>query len=94
MIDKSFELTYCHQVAPSSVRLNYEFRDARCVMLRHAPDKRLGETADSFTIHAASDMRWLGSGDTKDEAAGEARYNLMKESEAAYDAAQRERAVA
>jgi hypothetical protein len=88
MTDKSFPLTYCHQVAPSSVRLNYQFRDVRCVMLRHAPNKMLSEAADTFTIRRADTMEWLGEGDTKEDAAGEARYRLMKQSEAAFEAAQ------
>lgn len=84
--DRTFELAYCHQVSPSTVRINYQFRAARCVMLRHSADKLLGETDDSFTVHAADDGRWLGSGDTKDEASGQARYRLMKESESAFEA--------
>jgi hypothetical protein len=86
--DKSFPLTYCHQVAPPTVRINYEFRAVQCVMLRHRPDKWIGETTDSFTVHLAADMRWLGEGDTKDDAMGEAQYNLMRESQSAYQAAQ------
>jgi hypothetical protein len=85
-IDKNaFELDYCHQTRPSSDPKPYDFRGHRVVMLRHKPDRMLGETDDSFTLHDAETLEHLGYGDTKDDASGAARYELMKRSERQYE---------
>lgn len=91
--DQSFLLDYCHQVRPQSSPRPYDFRAASCVLIRHAADKLLGETEDSFTVHDAASGKWLGWGETKDDAAGDARYQLMKQSEAEYDAGAENRAA-
>lgn len=86
--DVGFDLDYCHQVRPQCERYPYEFRMARVVMIRHSPDKMLGETEDDFSIHEAGTGRFLGAGYTKNDAAFEARMLLMTESQLEFERAQ------
>jgi hypothetical protein len=83
--NKAFWLTYAHQVAPDSTRLNYEFRERRVVLYRVAGNWAIPE--DNFHCCDAATDEFLGEGDTKEDAIGEARYRLMKQSEAAFEAA-------
>ena len=77
-------VTYAHcvhaehgkpDVAPFT---RYVFRTVEAVMYRHSPHWMLGETEDTFSVEV--DGTPVGFGDTKDDAAGESRYNLMDRS--------------
>lgn len=82
--DKSFEIEYAHQVKPDTVYYCFEFRTARVVLYRHRC--RYGAEPDDFTCHDAATDEWLGYGETKDEAVGQAVYTLMDRSRKAFEA--------
>jgi hypothetical protein len=67
---KSFALQYL---------INFKAYYVEAYMLRHGPDRMLGETEDWFSVHRLADDIELGRGETKDDAIGEARYRYPRQ---------------
>lgn len=89
----SYMLPYLHQTQPDSVYVCFESREHEVIMYRHAPDYRLGETADTFTVRDARTGEILGDGDTKEEANNDAQYRLMDNSRKAFEQQQTRQAA-
>lgn len=92
------QLTYAHcthatagkgDVAPFT---RYETRSVEFVMYRVGPHPMIQDDEDSFDVEVDGEI--VGSGDTKEEAIGDARYRLMDKSRSAAYAAAEERALA
>ena len=83
-MNHAYQLDYLKQTQPDSVHCCFEWRKKLVVMYRHAPDYRLGETEDSFTVRDALTGEFYGAGDTKAEANRDAQYRLMDKSRTEY----------
>lgn len=80
----AYNLPYLHQTLPDNVFRCFEWRERLVVMYRCAPDRRLGETEDSFVVRDAQTDEFLGAGDTKEEANHDAQYRMMDAARKSY----------
>jgi hypothetical protein len=79
-------LTYAHLVQPITNSRPYEFRQ-REVRLYRVHEAYTDESEDLFHVREAATDRFLGWGETKEDALSAAYFRLMEESEKAFGAA-------